>query len=281
MFGRLTLSLFFQKNNLFSKQSYYPVYANTNSEENKMKIGEKMFPSSIVALLLGVLLAAPLLYTNMIVGPVAADSAPLLDVDLTYAYIKENSTNPEIPVVNYFIASNITRMSEDIDPCDAKILVYLVKFYSDNEFVENLGMLEGLIYNPDISETDAIHYIGNYFEFLTTSDFFGNKFIATGGSFGIWNVGESRTGGSSGLWYSSFGEAETMSIKVSLLGWISFTGNSTNTVVLEEAQVVTEVQMEKFGDGFLYNTLIPEDQLSDLDPLNPYGKLFELTGDLD
>jgi hypothetical protein len=265
---------------LFSKQSYYAVYTNTKTEEEKLNITEKMFPGSIVALLFGVLLAAPLLYTNIVVGPVAAGSEQLLDVDLTYAYIKENSTNSENPVVNYFIASNITRMSEDIDPCDAKLLVYLVKFYSDNGFVGNLGMLEGLIYNPDINETDAIRHF-NLFDVFKTEGFFGGKVFGTGGSFGIWNVGESRTGGSSGMWYSSIGEADTMSIQVSLLGWISLTGNSTNTVVLQEAQIVTEVQMEKFGDGFLYNNLIPEDELADIDPSNPLWNLFNLNGDLD
>lgn len=249
-----------------------------------MKIAEKMFPGSLVALVLGILLAAPLLYTNSVVGPVAAASEQLLNVDLTYACIKENRTNPEIPVVNYFIASNITYMSEDLDPCDAKLFVYLVKFYSDNGFVENLGMFEGLIYNHDLYETDAINDF-NYFDIFKTEGLFGGMALAAGGSFGIWNVGESRTGGQSGIWYSSYGEAETISIKVTLLGWISVTGNSTNTVVLQDAKVVTEVQMEKFGDAFLYNTLIPEEALSefdpDFDPLLPSKKLFDLMGDLD
>ncbi|MGD2066032.1 MAG: hypothetical protein PVI43_02540 [Candidatus Bathyarchaeota archaeon] len=242
-----------------------------------MKIGEKMFPGSIVALLLGVLLAAPLLYTNLAVEPVAAGPEQLLDIDLTYAYIKENRTNS---VVNFFIASNITRLSEDIDPCDAKLLVYLVKFYSDNGFVENLGMFEGLIYNPEINETDTFHSF-NIFEIFKTDGFFGGKGLATGGSFGTWNVGESRTGGSAGMWHSSIGEAETMTIEVSLLGWVSFTGNSTNIVVLQEAQLVTEVQMEKYGDGFMYNNIIPEDELADIDPSNPLWNLFNLNGDLE
>lgn len=249
-----------------------------------MKIYEKLFPGSIVALFLGILLAAPLLYTNIAIEPVAAGPEQLLNVDLTYACIKENRTNPEIPVVSYFIASNITRMSEDIDPCDAKLLVYLVKFYSDNGFGENLGMFEGLIYNHDINETDALHRF-NYVDIFKTEGLFGDNALAAGGSFGRWNVGESRTGGQSGIWYSSYGEAETMSIKVTLLGWMSFTGNSTNTVVLQEAKVVTEVQLEKFGDAFLYNTLIPEEELSefdpDFDPLLPSKKLFELMGDID
>jgi hypothetical protein len=259
-----------------------------------MKIGEKMFPGSIVALLLGVFLAAPLLYTNVAIEPVAAGSEQLLSVELTYAYIEQNATNPEIPVVNYFVASNITRVSEDVDSCDAKLLVYLVKFYSDNGFTLNLGMFENIIYNSDLvylpeseNETseDPIFNPTRLFDPLVNADFFNDSQpIASGGTSGIWIIGESMTHGMSGVHHvgnSSFGDVETMSVQVSLLGWIALRGNFTDTVILEEPEVVAEAQLEKFGDGFLYNTIIPEDELSDFDPLNPYGKLFELKGNSD
>jgi hypothetical protein len=265
--------------------------------------------------LLGVLLAAPLLYTNIVIAPAADGSGQLLGVDLTYAYIEKitgtyvpyggflpdsqnpNATELGIPRVNYFVACNLTRLSEDVDPCDAKLLVYLVKFYSDNGFVGNLGMFEGIIYNSDLvtvpeieNETGEglIYGSGLLFEIFKSGEFFGDHPPGqAGSSFGTWNVGESRGHGMSGVsdsWGSSFGEPETMSLQVSLLGWISLRGNSTDTVVLGEPEVVAEVEMGKFGDGFLYNTLIPEEELSefdpDFDPLNPCGKLFELMGDL-
>jgi hypothetical protein len=275
-----------------------------------MKIGEKMFPGSIVALLLGVFLAAPLLYTNVAIEPVAAGSEQLLDAELTYAYIEQitgtyvpyggflpdsenpNATEPGLPKTNYFVAFNLTRLSEDVDPCDAKLLVYLVKFYSDNGLVGNLGIFEGIIYNSDLvtvpeSENETSEDLRHNFDLLLEifkNDMFGEHhhgFLQLGGSFGTWDVGESRIGASSGFWDSSFEEPETIFASVNLLGWIALRGNSTDTVILEEPEVVAEAQLEKFGDGFLYNTLIPEDDLSDFDPLNPLWKLFDLEGDLD
>jgi len=282
-----------------------------------MKIGEKMFPGSIVALLLGVLLAAPLLYTNVVMAPVAVGSESLLGVEVTYAYIEQitgtyvpyggflpdsqnpNATEPGIPRVNYFVAFNFARLSEEFDPCDAKFMVYLVKFYSDKGFIGNLAQIQGIIYNidrvrmrPSENETagslipfetdEGIIYYGDHlWEIYKRDEFFGDhRPFAGGGSFGKWDVGETRGCGSSGFWDSTFEEPESISVSVNLLGWISLRGNSTDTVILEEPEVVAEVQMEKFGDGFLYNTLIPEDDLSDFDPLNPMGKLFELMGDL-
>ena len=283
-----------------------------------MKIGEKMLPGSIVALLLGVFLAAPLLYTNVAIEPVAAGSEQLLGVEVTYAYIEQitgtyvpyggflpdsqnpNATEPGLPRTNYFVAYNFTRLSEEVDPCDAKFMVYLIKFYSEKGFIGNLAQIEGIIYNMDRVrmrqsenetagrlypfETDegVIYYSDLLWDIYKNDELFGDyQPFAEGGSFLKWDVGESRAGGMSGFWDSAFEEPESIFVSVNLLGWIALRGNSTDTVVLEEAEVVTEVQLEKFGDGFLYNTLIPEDDLSDFDPLNPLWELFDIEGDLD
>ena len=281
-----------------------------------MRFGVKVITGSILALLLGVLLASPLLYTNIVMAPGAVGPEPLFGVEVTYAYIEQingtfmpngtflpDSHNPNetmkpgIPVVNYFVAFNSTRLSEEFDPCDAKIEVYLITLYSDKGFVGNLGMWEGIIYNSDLvprmpseNETDEGNIDnGNLTEpkffpwFIPKifgDEFFGDyRPFAGGGSYWKWDVGESRGHGMSGVnldWGSTFGEPETMFVSVSLLGWISLRGNSTDTVILGEPEVVAEVQLQKFGDGFLYNTIIPEDELSQIDPLNPYGKLFEM-----
>jgi hypothetical protein len=254
-----------------------------------MKIGEKLFPGSIVALLLGVFLAAPLLCTNVAMAPDTGVSGSFA-VDVVYAYIERRnitisadayylppSTNPndtiEIQTVQDVIGINFTRLSEEIVPCDARIEVYLIKVYSDKGFIGNLQRHTGIIYNSDL--------VGDpMYDDLT--EFFGNRSPSGGGSvYNHWNVGESRLGCSSGSgtnWVPTFGDPETIFISVNLLGWITINGDSRETIVLSEPEVVAEAQLEKFGDGFLYNTIIPEDELSDIDPINPIGKLFELMG---
>jgi hypothetical protein len=200
-----------------------------------------------------------------------------------------NATEPGLPRTDFFVACNLTRVSEDVDPCDAKLLVYLVKFYSDSGLVGNVGLFEGIIYNNDLmtvpeNETGEGRGSALYIPIgVFINEMFGEHagFLQLGGSFGAWNVGESRTGSTSGFWDSGFEEPESIFASVSLMGWVTLRGNSTDSVVLDEPKVVAEVEMEKFGDGFLYNTLIPEDELSDLDPIKPYAELFEMNGDLD
>ena len=269
-----------------------------------MKIGVKLFPGCIVALLLGVFLAAPLLYTNVVVAP-DTDVSELFGVEVVYAYIERQNTTtlfapPEksdvtsndtilkkgkgdfdftyttinVPSVQRFIGINFTRLSEEVIPCDAKLEVYLIKFYSDKGFIGSLQRFEGF-YTPVMYDS-----IGP----LDMNEFFGDRPPSGGGSaYTNWDVGESRLGCSSGggtNWVPTFGEPEAIFISVNRLGWISINGDSRETVVLSEPEVVAEAQLEKFGDGFLYNALIPEDELSGLDPLNPYWKLFDLKGNL-
>jgi hypothetical protein len=67
---------------------------------------------------------------------------------------------------------------------------------------------------------------------------------------------------------SAIREAETLYITIRRIGWVTFTGNSTE-VTLANNEIVDQIQLEKFGDGFLYNTLVPEDELSTIDLLHP------------
>jgi hypothetical protein len=53
-----------------------------------MKFELKLFPGSIVALLLGIILATPLLYTSTVIAPDTATADSLFDVDVAYAYIE-------------------------------------------------------------------------------------------------------------------------------------------------------------------------------------------------
>lgn len=66
--------------------------------------------------------------------------------------------------------------------------------------------------------------------------------------------------------------AETLQVSIQRIGWVTFTGNSTEVrLPTSENDLIAEVvQLEKFENGFLYNTLVPEDRLSTIiDWLHP------------
>jgi hypothetical protein len=71
-----------------------------------------------------------------------------------------------------------------------------------------------------------------------------------------------------------FGDPGTVSVRVSRLGLLTLKDGVSEVEVLSEPEVVAEVQLEKFGDGFLYNTVIAEDKLAEIDPFDPFMWIF-------
>jgi hypothetical protein len=59
-----------------------------------------------------------------------------------------------------------------------------------------------------------------------------------------------------------------ISLTVSLMGWIEIDGNSTFSN-LNGDEAIQQVTLEKFQNGYLYNTLVPQEQLLQIDLLNP------------
>lgn len=57
-----------------------------------------------------------------------------------------------------------------------------------------------------------------------------------------------------------------ISVRIQRIDWLSTASTSNNPHSLT---LVKQVQLEKFGKGFLYNILVPEDQLSQIDPFSP------------
>jgi hypothetical protein len=57
-------------------------------------------------------------------------------------------------------------------------------------------------------------------------------------------------------------------MNVSRLGSAIFNGNST-LVTLSTAEFLGQIQLEKYKDGFLYNRMFSEDELSQVDPFHP------------
>jgi hypothetical protein len=78
-------------------------------------------------------------------------------------------------------------------------------------------------------------------------------------------------GGSTNVFIDS-GEPETIYMNVSRLGSVIFSGNTT-LVTLSTAEFLGQIQLVKYKDGFLYNRMFSEDELSQIeDPLHPENR---------
>lgn len=273
-----------------------------------MKIEKKLVACSILALLIGVSSVVPLLF--LMSGTAKAETAPKpwFNVNVPYAYwIAENGTsdtllyppnldnaeiygdlyppdfdpanfsNREFFSVKHSIVLNFTLNPEAKNEIsDARFEYYQLQIYSDKAPIANTSYFVGT------NRTSSFEFEPVSFYFMRDDWFDSNT---TGGGMFTYNWNESSSeltiiggasGGTSGsgtdqLFYA-LREAETIYIDVSRVGLVTFNGNST-VVNLSSNEIIQHIELKKFGDGFLYNAIFPEDQLSQIDLFNPLKSL--------
>jgi hypothetical protein len=221
---------------------------------------------------------------------------PWFNLDMPYAYVKANFTlNFEgQDVYNYYraLVLNFTLNPEATNEIsDARLEYYELQFYTDKEQLGNVSYFVG------INRTNSFTFDKESFHFMRDNWFDSNT---TGGGmfYSYWNASSPPdlsiifggvssyicpTGQETGdnlrcneapRMVSALREAETVFINVRKTGLVTFNGNST-LVTLSDNSLFQHLELTKYGDGFLYNALFPEDQLSQVDLLNPLKSLSQ------
>jgi hypothetical protein len=169
-------------------------------------------------------------------------SENLFDVDLLYAYVQPGASSA-VAVLNFTRVSNITL------PADSGITeVYTIEVFSEGKLVRTTGRIGC--------------EIGRGIDMDVLMD------LAMGGTFGAYGFVGLMT---LSVEYSPvLYPALIAPISVSLirLGWITVDRNGTD-INLSSHETVKHVELAKYQAGFLYNTLLPQDQLSQIDLFSP------------
>ena len=272
-----------------------------------MKTEKKLIASSILALLIGVSSVVPILLSMPATAKAETGPEPWFSIDIPYAYwvtsdgpINYNYTVPFPSSMNktnsvseqHMIALNLTLTADLTEkPVDAQVEYYQIVVSSDKELIETIHWEVGTNSNSSFKVNDLIgsfHFMRN--DWFDTASFDPMK---NGGGGGLakqdWPLGLSilfpeggsgsgTLGGSStSREVSAFREAETIVISIYRIGMVTLSGNST-VVTLANNELVGQIQLEKFGEeGWLYNNLIPEDELATVNLLRPvpFEKLIE------
>jgi hypothetical protein len=209
------------------------------------------------------------------------EEQPQFSVNVPYAYIanywdNSSETNKTTSLWAWDENSNRVNMlftialnaTPNFDPQtvaqDAILENYQVEIVSDKGSVGNVTYSVYVNCNSSEPFQNFNFYRDHWFDYNSTRDSFIMYSSINGTSITF------KTG--PGLdWNRSLGEPETLSINVRRQGWVILNDNST-TAYLADPEVILQIQLEKFGDGFLYNNLVPEDELSKIDPLLPNAK---------
>jgi len=224
----------------------------------------------------------------------STDSESPFNVTVAYAYVGPltNDLSQPNPIANVptiktlyakslypsLICLNVTDVSSAaVQPCDAKIEVYLIQVTADTGATESYLYSIGTNYNASFSNLTAVSRAidSNINDFVDTST------INGGGGYFAFNItsGQSTLGTSvgslgtytnkpSGLGLWSLGQPNTVTVSVRRLGSITLSGASVLANAASPSDF-SNVQLEKYGSGFLANKVVPEDEMSQMNPFNP------------
>jgi hypothetical protein len=189
----------------------------------------------------------------------------------------------QYPSVVFF---NVTSASiAKSESCDALIEVYLVQITSDKGSIESYAYFEGTNYEPSFSDSklellttriydlidpSAVNGVRGHFRFNWT-----NNEAVLGGKVGSFGSYSSRPSGL-GLW--SAGKPNTISVAVCRIGFVTINDDFISVRAdAVSADNMVQVQLQNFGEGFLYNKIVPADKLLQIeletDLFQPLGLL--------
>lgn len=264
-----------------------------------MNFEKKLIACSFLALVIGISSVVPLAFLMSATVKATpsyelASSEPWFSINIPYSYwmtkdgkldgVDVDPAIDESTLVSsqYLIALNLTLNVDTTDyPADARIEYFQIDVTSDKGPVETRSWFVGTVLN--VNSFSFVDFIKNFHfsrdEWFDTDTFdihhrnggmVQNNWAA--GLSLLWRVGSAgsgtiRTSSTSNL-VSALREAETLSISVRRVGDVTFTANST-LVTLANNELVEQVQLEKFGEGFLYNNIVPEEELSTIDLTRP------------
>jgi hypothetical protein len=267
-----------------------------------MKIEKKLIACSILALAIGVSSVFPLAFLMSATAQAESSPEPWFSIDMPYAYwetlngpLARDYPNMQFPTDlelnetnsvsdQHLIALNFTLTADTTkQKADAQIEYYQIDISSDKELIEThhwtIGTNIDSSFNVSSLLTDFHFKRDEWFD----TDTFNPMTVGGGGglvrqnwSSGVsvlWPAGGSGTGtlGGSSTYHtvSALREAETVTISLYRIGMVTFSGNSTE-VTQANKELVTQIQLEKYGEeGWLYNNLVPEDELATVNLLRP------------
>ena len=187
-----------------------------------------------------------------------------------------NSVSDEL-----LMALNFTLIADTTEQqADAQLEYYRIDMNSDAGFIESHYWIVGTnISSFNISSLIAdFNLLQNEWFDTDTFDFMrggggglilrpnwpsGVSMLLGGGSKGSGTI--TNNGSSTSRAVSALRAAETITISTYRVGFVTFSGN-TIVVTRSNNELLNEIQLEKYGEeGWLYNNLIPEDELETVD----------------
>ena len=236
-----------------------------------MKIEIKLVVCSILAIAIGIGTVVPLaFFMSPAIAQTDTNDQPQFSFDLPYAYVRDfwNTTTQTNDTYGWVFALAFkTSPNFNVADLDSKVIyeTYRAELSSEKGSIGNITLSTFATpnTNPPINFT---LYLDQWYNFTETKDSNGRTGWDNGTSIGFKNgFGEN--------WDLNLGTPETLTITVYRDSWIIRNGNFTE-IHKANPEAIQQIQLQKYGNVFLYNTAIPQDELDKINPLFPALKML-------
>lgn len=234
-------------------------------------IEKKLVLCGILAIVIGIATIVPLAFFMSAKAQTSPEDQPQFNFDLPYAYIGnywDNNTTPTDQTYGWVFALAFrTSPNFDLSTMNANVVyeTYRAEVSSEKGPVGNIT-LSTFAKSASLAPMNFSIYLGGWYNFTDSKDASGQSTWENGTAVGFKNgFGEN--------WNRSQGAPETLYITVYRDNWILVNENST---VIHQAspEAILRIQLQRYHDGFLYNTAIPQNELDQINPLFPAQKML-------
>jgi len=235
-----------------------------------VKIEKKLIAYSAIVVLIGIASIMPSIFLMTAKEPPYLDDQPQFNIDVSYVYVGDYWNNDSVTASqSYGWAFSLAfQTSPNFDfkttPFDAVIEYYAAEISSENGVVGNGTFRSGVIIANHSRVLNS-----NFSLFSSNQLFFSNSYRYSGGFGGYGNgTAQGFINGFAKDMNRTLGKPETLVVIVRRLGWEVFSENST-IAHLADSDVILQIPLRKYGDGFIYNNLFTEEELSRINPAMP------------
>lgn len=233
-----------------------------------MRTEKQLIAYGAIAVLIGIAAIMPLFFLMTEKSPPYLDDKPPFSIDVTYAYVGDYWNNNSVTASQSygwaFSLAFTTSPNFDFKTTsfDAVYVYYTAEISSEKGLVGNGTFHSGAIIANHARVFNSSLYQSNQF-------FNSNSSKYSGGSGGYGNgTSQGFINGFAKDLNRTLGKPETVMITVRRLGWIIFIENSTITHQAN-LDVILQIPLQQYGDGFIYNNLFTEEELSRINPVMP------------
>jgi hypothetical protein len=224
-----------------------------------------------------------------------AGSETQFKLNIDYAYVGQGPPNASYvaangarmaPITDYpsAIVINTTRLpGNQIAACDAVMEVYKVQITTDTGIVENHCYNIGTNYNPSLLSADLsalFDHVADLGALSGSAEIRGNfqlnwtqntsMLSHSVGSVGCYsNISRTTDSvdSSNGLWRA--GVPNAISVTVQRIGYITVSDGSVSVYKDSSDNITTMKQLSDYENGFLYNSLVSAEKISQTDLFHP------------